>query len=88
MRTAKSLISLGGCPGLSSLGAYAILLFCHKVAEIVEMVWLIFITEKKNIYLPFLSFSALTRNNVWKINLTSLRFFPAVVVSSSSKIHS
>ena len=65
----------GWMPRLICAGRKCHLLFCHKVAEIVKIFRLIFITEKRNIYLLFFSFSALTRNNVWKINLTSLRFF-------------
>ena len=34
MRTTKSLIRLGGCPGWSSLGAHSLCRFCHVAAQI------------------------------------------------------
>ena len=39
MRTAKTLIRLGGCPGCSesSLGAQPHCLFCHEAAHLIKM---------------------------------------------------
>ena len=65
MRTAKTLIKLGGCPGWSesSLGAQSLCWFCHEAAHFVLFLLWSFVGPNKNIC-------------VVQVTLPTLKFYP------------
>ena len=76
MRTTKTLIRLGGCPGWSesSLGAHSFCWFCHVVAQICQESAFISVPKRTTwygYYCQLIVQRVLTGREVWVINVIS-----------------